>query len=178
MVDFHIKRLPYNLTAHAGLSLIGQYLKRFAQIDQIIDPKFPIKGAGGIPTSSLIKSYIGLLCTGKSDFDAIESLRRDDFFLSALGLAAVPSSPTLRQRMDTYAADDDKMLCAVDEANMRLLKRAKPVMTPLTMGHLALDFDVFPMDNSCTAKEGVSRTYAGFDGFAPIAAYLGYSGPS
>lgn len=176
MVDFHIKRLPYHLTAHAGLSLIGQYLKRFAQIDQIIDPKFPIKGAGGIPTSSLIKSYIGLLCTGKSDFDAIESLRRDDFFLSALGLAAVPSSPTLRQRMDAYAADDDKMLCAIDEANMRLLKRAKPVMTQLTTGHLALDFDVFPMDNSCTAKEGVSRTYAGFDGYAPIAAYLGEEG--
>ena len=176
MVDFHIKRLPYNLTAHAGLSLIGQYLKRFAQINQVIDPKFPVKGAGGIPTSSLIKAYIGLLCTGKSDFDAIESLRRDDFFLSALGLAAVPSSPTLRQRMDTYAAADDTMLRAIDDANMRLLTRAKPTMTPLATGHLALDFDVFPMDNSCTAKEGVSRTYAGFDGYAPIAAYLGEEG--
>jgi hypothetical protein len=103
MPDFAIKRLPYNLTAHAGLSLVGQYLKRFAQIDQIIDPRFPISGKGGIATSSLIKAYVGLLCTGKSDFDAIESLRQDAFFKSALGLAAVPSSPTLRQRMDALA---------------------------------------------------------------------------
>jgi hypothetical protein len=54
MTDFQIKRLPYNLTAHAGLSLVGQYLKRFAQIDQVIDPRFPIAGKGGIATSSLI----------------------------------------------------------------------------------------------------------------------------
>jgi len=74
MTDFQIKRLPYNLTAQAGLSLVGQYLKRFAQIDQIIDPRFPISGQGGIATSSLLKAYVGLLCTGKSDFDAIESL--------------------------------------------------------------------------------------------------------
>lgn len=91
MPDFQIKRLPYNLTAHAGLSLVGQYLKRFAQIDQVIDPRFPICGKGGIASSSLIKAYVGLLCTGKSDFDAIESLRGDAFFRDALGLATVPS---------------------------------------------------------------------------------------
>ncbi|MFC3107360.1 hypothetical protein ACFOFO_05200 [Undibacterium arcticum] len=34
MPDFHIKRLPYHLTSHASLSLTGQYLKRFAQINQ------------------------------------------------------------------------------------------------------------------------------------------------
>ena len=95
MTDFQIKRLPYNLTAQAGLSLVGQYLKRFAQIDQIIDPRFPVSGQGGIATSSLLKAYVGLLCTGKSDFDAIESLRRDAFFKDALGLVAVPSSPTI-----------------------------------------------------------------------------------
>jgi hypothetical protein len=32
MPDFRIKCLPYNLTANAGLSLVGQYLKPFAQI--------------------------------------------------------------------------------------------------------------------------------------------------
>jgi hypothetical protein len=41
------------------LSLVGQYLKRFAQIDQIIDPRFPISGQGGIATSSLLKAYVG-----------------------------------------------------------------------------------------------------------------------
>jgi hypothetical protein len=176
MTDFQIKRLPYNLTAHAGLSLVGQYLKRYAQIDQVMDPRFPISGAGGIATSSLIKAYIGLLCTGKSDFDAIESLRQDAFFRDALGLVAVPSSPTLRQRMDTLAEKNDTALTALDDANQRLLRRAKPTLTPLSTGHLALDFDVFTLDNSGTAKEGVGRTYMGFDGYAPIAGYLAEEG--
>ena len=30
------------------------------------------------------------------------------------------------------------------------------------------------MDQSDTAKEGVSYTYAGVDGYCPLAAYLGY----
>lgn len=176
MPDFQIKRLPYNLTAHAGLSLVGQYLKRFAQIDQVIDPRFPICGKGGIASSSLIKAYVGLLCTGKSDFDAIESLRGDAFFRDALGLATVPSSPTLRQRMDALGEAGDRALVALDEANERLLARAKPTLTPLSTGHLALDFDVFTLDNSGTKKEGVGRTYMGFDGYAPIAGYLAEEG--
>jgi hypothetical protein len=176
MPDFQIKRLPYNLTAHAGLSLVGQYLKRFAQIDQVIDPRFPIAAKSGIATSSLIKAYVGLLCTGKSDFDAIEAVRGDAFFRDALGLSAVPSSPTLRQRMDALGEAGDSALNALDEANERLLTRAKPTLTPLTTGHLALDFDVFTLDNSGTQKEGVGRTYMGFDGYAPIAGYLAEEG--
>lgn len=176
MTDFAIKRLPYNLTAHAGLSLVGQYLKRFAQLDQVIDPRFPISGQGGIATSSLLKAYIGLLCTGKSDFDAIEPLRQDAFFRDALNLQAVPSSPTLRQRMDSLASAGDAALTALDEVNERLLRRAKPSLTPLATGHLALDLDVFTLDNSGSNKEGVGRTYMGFDGYAPIAAYLAGEG--
>jgi Transposase DDE domain group 1 len=176
MTDFQIKRLPYNLTSQAGLSLVGQYLKRYARIDQVIDPRFPIAGQGGIATSSIIKAYVGLLCTAKSDFDAIESLRRDAFFHSALGLSAIPSSPTLRQRMDALGETGDVALTALDEANEHLLRRAKPTYTALSTGHLALDFDVFTLDNSNTAKEGVGRTYMGFDGYAPIAAYLAEEG--
>ncbi len=54
-----------------------------------------------------------------------------------------------------------------------------PGFNCVTSGLLALDIDVFPMDNSKTQKEGVSRTYKGFDGFdgyAPIAVYLGGEG--
>ena len=49
-------------------------------------------------------------------------------------------------------------------------------MTPLATGHVALDIDVYPMNNEKTRKEGVSRTYKGFDGYAPIALYLGKEG--
>lgn len=45
-----------------------------------------------------------------------------------------------------------------------------------TSGHVPLDIDVFTMDNSNTKKEGVSYTYQGYNGYAPIAAYLGQEG--
>ena len=49
-------------------------------------------------------------------------------------------------------------------------------MTPLATGHVALDINVYPMNNEKTRKEGVSRTYKDFDGYAPIALNLGQEG--
>ena len=46
----------------------------------------------------------------------------------------------------------------------------------LPCGWLPLDIDTFAMDNGGTAKEGVGRTYAGVDGYCPLAAYLGSHG--
>jgi hypothetical protein len=116
---------------------------------------------------------VGLLATGKSDFDAIESRRGDEFFARALGVSQVPSSASLRQRLDEVA---EPLKGLIDEAPVALLRRAKAPITPLASGHVPVDIDVFPMDNSASRKEGVSRTYAGFDGYAPIAGYLGEEG--
>ena len=41
---------------------------------------------------------------------------------------------------------------------------------------MPVDMDVTPFDNSKTMKEGVSRTYKGFDGYAPMVAYIGTEG--
>jgi hypothetical protein len=46
----------------------------------------------------------------------------------------------------------------------------------LPCGYVPLDIDTFAMDNSGTAKELVGRTYAGVDGYCPLAAYLGTQG--
>lgn len=46
----------------------------------------------------------------------------------------------------------------------------------LQSGEVPVDIDVTPMDNSKTHKAGVSRTYKGFDGYAPIMAYIGREG--
>ena len=62
-------------------------------------PAFPVRS--GIANSCIVKSYLGLLCLGKNDFDAIESFRGNAFFMRALRLQAVPPDPTLRQRLDT-----------------------------------------------------------------------------
>lgn len=170
---FRIRQSQQLITGQAGLVLAGQALARFAQLPQQLDPKFPVRGSA-LPTSDVVKAYVGLLCQAKSDFEAIEAYRGDGFFTAALGLRGVPSAARLRQRLDGLA--DAEALEAIDELSERLLRRAKAPISALPTGHVALDIDVFVMDNSATRKEGVSRTYAGVDGYAPIGAYLGNEG--
>jgi hypothetical protein len=116
MTDFIIKKLSYDLTSNAGLALAGEYVKRLG-ISNRVDRKFPV-GIGGIANSDIVKSYLGLLVQGKNDFDAIEAFRADDFYKRALGIGAVPSSPTMRQRMNAHASD---WFTLVDEFNEVLL---------------------------------------------------------
>lgn len=127
----------------------------------------------GVATSDVLRSYLGLLVQGKSDFDAIENVRGDKFFKQALGIELLPSSPTLRQRMDAKAAELFEHVPPMIEA---LLASARPEYGLLPCGWLPLDVDTFAMDNGGTAKDGVGRTYAGVDGYCPLAAYLGNNG--
>lgn len=175
MTDFLIKRLPYSLTSNAGMALVGQYVKRLGVSTQV-DPGFPV-GIGGIYNSDIIKSYLGLLVQGKNDFDAIEAFRGDEFFSRSLGIGRVPSSPTMRQRMDTHA---NAWFELVDPLNMALLSAqygGRGVdFGALPCGYMPLDWDTFVMNNSGTKKEEVGRTYQGVDGYTPSASYLGTHG--
>ena len=100
-------------------------------------------------------------------------MRESSFFCEALGLESVPSAVTIRQRFDRLA---DAFVPAVRESAVEFLRALRVEPTPLDTGHVPLDVDVTPLDNSQTRKEGVSRTYHGYDGYAPIAAYLGREG--
>jgi hypothetical protein len=44
----------------------------------------------------VVKTYLGLLCLGKSDFEAAEGVAGDDWFKEALDIQKVPSQETLR----------------------------------------------------------------------------------
>ena len=56
------------------------------------------------------------------------------------------------------------------------MRRVRAPITALANGLVPLDCDVSPFDNARTHKEGVSRTYKGCDGYAPMLAYLGQEG--
>jgi hypothetical protein len=174
MTDFIIKKLPYDLSSHAGLALIGQYLKS-TKLKSLLDSAFPIRA--GIANSDVLKSYIALLSLGKNDFDAIENFRDNDFFKRALDLRHVPSSPTLRQRFDSFAA---QWFDLIPQINHRLLSQriaGKAIdFGALGCGYTPVDLDTFAMNNSFTKKELVGRTYAGVDGYCPFAVYLGSLG--
>lgn len=169
MPRFKLKQSTRHLTSFAGLILIGQCLEAAGL--SALDKLFPVP-KGQIRTSDIVRSYIGLLALGKSDFEAIEPFRQDRFFREALGIGKVPSSAWLRQRMEQLAAD---LREETDAFSVRLLRNAKAPVTPHG-GYVCLDFDTFVMDNSGTKKEWVSRTYQGVDGYTPVAAYLGNEG--
>jgi hypothetical protein len=171
MRPIQVKQLDYDLTPTAGLALVGHFLNALAPVLADVDAALPVRT--GVATSDIVRSYLGLLVQGKSDFDAIENLRGDKFFKQALGIGLLPSSPTLRQRMDAHAAPLAGHVMPMIE---RLLARHAPDYGVLPCGWLPLDIDTFAMDNSGTSKQGVGRTYAGVDGYCPLAAYLGSHG--
>ncbi len=166
-----VKQLDYDLTPVAGLALVGHYLKALQPAFKGVDKAMPIRS--GVSTSDVLRTYLGLLVQGKSDFDAIENFRGDAFFKQSLGIEQLPSSPTLRQRLDAKATAVSERMAEMIEA---LLASQRPDYGVLPCGWLPLDVDTFAMNNSGTAKEGVGRTYAGVDGYCPLAAYLGRYG--
>jgi len=159
-------------TSHSGLALVGLCINRYSELSKVINRTMDKRG-NIISHTDLLRSYLGLLCLGKSDYEAITALRDDDYFKSSLGIGKVPSTERLRQRLDKEA---DRYRGIAEKCSIRMLKRSGVHLTPLDTGHIPLDADVFPMDNSGTKKEGVSYTYKGHDGYAPIAAYLGLEG--
>ncbi|MFN5350395.1 MAG: IS1380 family transposase [Polaromonas sp.] len=171
MRKIEVRQLSYDLTPVAGLALVGNVLQSLAPEFKHLDATLPIRN--GVVNSDIVRSYLGLLTQGKSDFDAIEGYRGDTFFKQSLGIGLLPSSPTLRQRMDARASELFEHIPALNE---RLLRSQRPDYGVLPCGWLPLDVDTFAMDNSGTAKEGVGRTYAGVDGYCPLAAYLGSHG--
>jgi hypothetical protein len=70
----------------------------------------------------------------------------------------------------------EQILPLIEHLSVNLLQATNAPITPLDCGLVSIDIDVFTQDNGRTKKEGVSRTYAGTDGFAPIAVYLGQEG--
>jgi len=180
MVTFQLEQSQENLSSHSGLALFGAAMKGSQlanKLNQIQLPK--AKQEPHISHNDIIVSYIGLLGLGQSDYEAIEPFRTDEAgFKLFLDLETVPSCSTLRQRLNQLAkmpgAAD--LLWMLKEESLAILKSQKAVLTPSLRDLVPLDIDVSPFDNSKSHKEEVSRTYKGFDGYAPILAYIGQEG--
>ena len=182
MIIFDLSRSRENLTTHSGLALVGMALKS-TELDRKINKTQPpqIKGTPDISNSDVIRGYIGLLCQGKHAFEAIEDFRGgESFFDLALGISRVPSCSTLRQRFDQLGEMEQSaaLLTDIKEESAAMLAHHQVHLTPTLEEKIALDLDVSPFDNSNTKKEGVGRTYKGYDGYAPMMAYLGEEGYS
>lgn len=171
-VRFQIEQSPDGLlTSHAGMALIGLLLDRYTRLEA--DLKAYLPHCRGVSHLDIARTYIGLMCQGKNDFEAVNGVQGDVFFQRALNIRRLPSEPTLRQRFDEHARD---FITCFDRAAIDVLVQSRVPISPLSTGHIALDIDGSPFDNSGTKKEGVERTYKGFDGYGAMMAYLGEEG--
>jgi len=141
------------LSTHAGLATVGALLahtkltKRLNHT-RLTDVEHPYHSH-----SDVMKSYIGLLCQGKSDFDHIEPFRNDDVFQISLQLQRVPSSPTLHQRLERAAETKAGWNEILLEESADLIRRIQAPLTGVQAGsrvYIPLDIDVSPFDNSGT----------------------------
>ena len=159
-----------------GLAVVGALLGKCDFIKKInrMDVT-PNRSQHQIKNGDILLTYIGMLCMGKPYFEAVHEMDDDkDFYKAALGITrAIPSEETLRQRMDDIG---DSLRDSILQENVSLLQANKIQPSALPNGLVPVDIDVTPMDNSKSKKEGVSRTYKGFDGYAPIMAYIGTEG--
>jgi hypothetical protein len=164
------------LTGLGGLVLVGALLKRFTGFRTSFNDRLT-KGPGGIPFGDALIPGLAMLCTGRSDFESVSLLRGSTWAARALQVGRIASAETLRQDLDLLGAKAfPTSLTIMETAQLDLLRNTAMRPTPLWTGHVALDIDTSPQDNSKTKKEGVGRTYKGCDGYCPIIAYAGVEG--
>ena len=164
------------LITPSGLVFVGQILGKSNFVKKI--NRAPISNEylqKQIKNGDILLTYIGMLCQGKPQYEAVREMMDDPgYYKYALAIAyAIPSAETLRQRFDMIG---DSLRGDILQANIDMLREMKIEPAALENGYVPVDIDVTPFDNSKTKKEGVSRTYKGFDGYAPIMAYIGTEG--
>lgn len=176
MKTINIEFSNERLITPGGLVFVGQILGQSNFVKKI--NRAPISSEylqKQIKNGDILLTYIGMLCQGKPQYEAVREMMDDpDYYKYALGIAYdIPSAETLRQRFDMIG---DTLRKDILQANVDMLCEMKVCPSALDNGYVPVDIDVTPFDNSKSKKEGVSRTYKGFDGYAPVTAYIGTEG--
>ena len=123
------------LTSNAGLGLIGAAIKKSGLRDKLKKLSFH----HGISHFDILVSYIGLLTTGKTYFEAIEGHRDDLYFQTSLLLNDVPSCSRLRQRMDQLAR---WYRAPIERSALDFMIHAEAHLTPESNGHIPINLDL------------------------------------
>ena len=157
------------MESKGGLILAGKVAKRggLTAIKSTL-----LKNAGTILTT-----LFGLMVEGKKDFESTGEKRGSLFFREALFIPYVYAKETVRLYIEKMASNADEIIMQLRESAAKIIHQGQ-LHGLWIQGkyYLPVDIDTTTMDNSRTKKEGVSRTYQGFDGYHPILAYVGKEG--
>lgn len=180
MKNFDVEYTDDKLQSNSGLIFTGNIFQQDWFTNILKQSGCSDEAADGCYSDvNVVRSALGLLSLGQSDYEAIDAYRSDVFFPQALGTTAVPSKETLRQRLDKLARRKrTPLFLCLQNANIQLLKQDGLMFSPVEGTLLVpLDFDVTPMDNTGSHKQGVEQTYKkGVEGYAPMMTYIGSEG--
>ncbi len=158
-MPFIIEKSKKILTTHAGLTVVGQLLQTTQRDAHRNATTLADRPSPEIRHGEVVSAYVGFLCLGKNDFDHFAAHREDEGFRRAIGLNVVPSSPTLRQRLDQAAGAVGREEI-VREGSARLLAAVRSTVTlvaDVDRLPVPLDVDVSPWNNSGTKKANGHR---------------------
>ena len=173
-IKLEIRESNEQIITPGGLAMAGHLISRTSLYEKADAIKTREKANPQIKNSDAIGSYIGILSQGKNDYEAANEFKEEpEYYSGILGIRRIPSAETLRQRLDAISP---QLRNALVKSNIELLKEASPQIGKTSTGHIPIDIDVTPLDNSGSKKEGVSQTYMKFKGYAPILAYIGTEG--
>jgi hypothetical protein len=164
-----IQSTTETIESKGGLILAGKIAKK-SGIRKIVSSK--IKNA-----ATIITTMFGLMLEGKTDFESAGEKRGSLFFKEAFELPTVYAKETVRLYAEKMASNADEVIGQLRESSAKIIRNA-PLHGIWINGrhYLPVDIDTVAFNNSKTKKEGVSRTYQGYDGFHPIIAYAGKEG--
>ena len=170
---FQLEQGKDEIISAGGNVIAGSYLN--AIFNSSIPENFIDRRADAISDRDILATMTGLLSNAHTDFTNVKFYQNDEVFTSSFGIKNLPSEETLRLRLDEFKPTPTYQ--ALNESNTQLIKQQQ--LTSVNVGEqkmIPVDFDVSPMDNSGSKKQGVSRTYKKHDGYAPMFAYIGAEG--
>jgi hypothetical protein len=164
-----IQSTTETIESKGGLILAGKIAKKvgITAIQSVF-----VKNAGAI-----IGLLFGIMVEGKRGFESTGEKRGSIFFKEAFGLSYVYAKETVRIYIEKMLPETDLIIQQLRESTVKIIRKAPLHGIWIDKNYyLPVDIDTTAMDNSKTKKEGVSRTYRGFDGYHPIIAYVGKEG--
>lgn len=186
-MKINVTTTDLNITNHAGLIKIGEFLRNSSFGDEI-NALSTVRERKDVPSDrDIVYCMIGLYAIGKTSYEAIEEYRKDSFFREVLGIRIVPSCETLRQRIEALPLGITDLLRRwniaiiaagfADASNHSTANESWSESVEIGDDcYMIIDSDVSVLDNSKTKKEGVQWTYKSCDGYAPMFSYIGKSG--
>ena len=162
-----------NINSNGGFSLVSRLLDRNEGMS-LWDKYLPSRHNSSYSTSVIVRSAIGMMAAGYSNFSDVEKLHSDSLFKMVTGGGCV-SQETLRQRLDALAGrkwQDVLDSCVASQLRMAMLTRVDVLGRKL----VPLDIDVSVLEDTASHKEGVAMSYHKVSGYAPIFAYAGREG--